>query len=909
MTVLKLAGRLALLHRGITALLGLLVLSVTLLGGALPRVFEDSYERSLRQAVQETRPELLEIAVDAQSVSPGHRPENAAALAARVDALRGALPPALSSLVGEVKYGVSTNRLRLAGHVGHEPRANNYVDLAWNSGAVRRVRYVEGTPPSGVTSGPNPLTERSTPNPYQDPALTIALAKPTITTVEVGLPSDAPELMGLAVGDTIVSAAGLLIKVTGLYEPVDPADPFWSVFPSMAGVYVPDPAANRASFVVTALGSEQVVAALAPLRERMHYRWGFAAVPGAFTIEAAPDAGPALDNFTAAARRMSTPGMPYKVTSHLPKMMDDFLGKLETTQTLMGVLLAGLFAVAFGVVALVAGLLLGRVAASLVAARARAASLGQFAAVGAAVLLLAVVPGALLGFALARLVPGLDTPISLLSAPLLALATVLYGMGRLLLTHRRPLVEQRDDLVARPFTPRRLVADLLVVFLAAVATYIAVTRGVTTAQTASGSDPLLVAAPTAVAVAVALVVLWGYPYLLRLLSFGAARSRRSVLFLAVASAARSRTAATLPALILVPALTLSVYSALTLDSLDAGQRAAAWQRTGADAQVGVGEGVIAPAAIEKVRALPGVREVLPVELREGRLSGGTLSFSYLRMDTAAYAKRLGPAPSVVSSPVAAVNRAAGAANGPSAPVLVTGGLGKARSRPIVLGGAERAPVVVDHVGHLDRFPGTDQLGELLVLPTSVLPEQKVAMRPNRLLVFGAGLRAADLERAVGPAASASTREGDLAAIVSTPLTRTITLAFRLSAVVLALYSLLAVWVSVVAGAAERDRSISFLSTMGMSSGQARAITLGEISPLVVTAAVTGIALGTLFPSLFGGGVNLSGYAGGLPVGYTVTWTTPLALGAGVTLAALLGAVAHVALSGRRKVGVALRGGE
>ncbi|GAA3307646.1 hypothetical protein [Nonomuraea dietziae] len=55
--------------------------------------------------------------------------------------------------------------------------------------------------------------------------------------------------------------------------------------------------------------------------------------------------------------------MPYKVTSQLPKILEDFLGKLGVTQTLMGLLLAGLFAVAFGVVALVVGLLLGRVAA------------------------------------------------------------------------------------------------------------------------------------------------------------------------------------------------------------------------------------------------------------------------------------------------------------------------------------------------------------------------------------------------------------------------------------------------------------------------------------------------------------------------------------------------------------------
>ncbi|MEU4329191.1 FtsX-like permease family protein [Nonomuraea dietziae] len=909
MTILRLAARLALLHRGITTLLALLVLTVTFLGGALPRVFEDSYERSLRQAVQETRPELLEIAVGARSALPSRRPNSAADLDAVTRKLRAAMPQALAPLIGEVTYGVSTNRVRLVGHVGHEPRRNNFVDLAWNSGAAERVRYVRGEAPSAVTTGANPLTARSTPNPYQDSALSIVLAKPTLTTVEAGLPSDVTGQMGIEVGDTIVSGAGVLIKVTGLYEPIDPSDPFWSAYPSMSHVYIPDPAANSAAFVVTGLVGEQGVAVMAGVSAPMHYRWGFAPVPSAFGIEQAPGTASAFDAFTAAARKLSTPVMPYKVTSQLPKILEDFLGKLGVTRTLMGLLLAGLFAVAFGVVALVVGLLLGRVAAGLVAARARAASTSQFAAVAATVILLAVLPGSLLGFALSRLVPGLDTTVSLLSAPLPTLATLLYGMARLLLTHRQPLVEQRDDLVARPFTPRRLVIDLLVVLLAAMAAYLAVTRGVTTAQSASGGDPLLVAAPTAVAVAFALVVLWGYPYLLRLLSFGAARSRTAVLFLAVASAARSRTAATLPALILVPALTLSVYSALTLDALDAGQRAAAWQRTGADAKVGVGEGVISPAAVEKVRALPGVREVLPVELREGRLSGGTLSFSYLRMDTAAYARRLGSAPSVVGAPVAAVNRAATAVKGASVPVLVTGGLGKARSRPIVLEGGESAPVVVDHVGHIERFPGADPLGELLVLPTSVLPEQKVAMRPNGLLVFGDALSAADLERAAGPGASASTREGDLASIVSTPLTRTIKLAFQLTAIVLALYSLLAVWVSVVAGAAERDRSISFLSTMGMSGAQARAITLGEISPLVVMAAVAGIALGTLFPVLFGGGVDLSGYAGGLPVGYTVTWSTPLLLGAGVTLAALLGAVGHVALSGRRKAGVALRAGE
>lgn len=883
MTIVRLGLTLARVHKGAVALLALLMLSVTLLGTTLPRVFEASYQEALKQTIAEQPPADLALAVIRRTAKSEMKFTGAAELETWRTRIESKMAPALRGLLAAPTVGARSTGQQVVDRVGENNVLNNAVDLAWDSGAASRVRYVEGGPP-GVPTSVGGLTQ-----------------------YDIALPSNVVEEMHAGVGTVFVLSGRARAKVTGLYEPVDPKDPFWAAYPSMARARVPNPFANIPSVAVTGLIHQDSVARLAALTGPVEYRWGYPVTPAGASIELAPGLAPAYAAFTADMRKQGNVFAGMRVSSGLPPVMSAFLSRLASTQTLMLVQLTAVGTAAVCILLLVIGLLATRLADSLVAARARAASTGQIVALGGVVLALALMPATALGYGLSRLVPGLDTPVSRF-APLLVVAVSLgYGLARVAAAHRRPLREGRDDVADRPFSPRRLVVDILVVGLAVAAAYLANSRGVGSGSL--GGDPLLVAAPTAVALAAALIVLRGYPYLLRGLSRASARGPRSVTFLALATAARSGAVGTLPALVLVPALTMSVYGTLTLNALADSQNVAAWQQTGAGALVRQ-SAALPKEAVDRVRRVPGVEAVIPAELDTGRLAGGSTTFSMLAVDLEGYDRLIRAASPAVAARVSEMSAATRAGNtGAALPIVATEGFGAAKERLIQWDDKTESPLPLTRVGTIDAFPGVVVQDELVVVPTSAVTRAGLTPAPNQLYVFGTGLDQAALAQAAGPSADVSTRDDAIAAITGAPLTSTIKLAFQIVAVALAAYSLLAVWITVVAGAQERPRNIALLRTLGMTSRQAQAVTVGEIAPLIVLAGVAGLLLGMAFPTLFGGAVDLSGHAGGLPVGYTPTWTVPLLLAAGVTAAALTGAVFQVAVAVRRSAGLVLRAGE
>lgn len=867
MTIVRLGLTLARVHRGTVALLAALMLGVTLLGTVLPRTFESSYQDALKQVIAAEPPANLELAVLRTTARSEVKFGSAADIGKWRATVERAMRPALRGLLGPATYGVRSVGQQV------EARPTHFVDLGWNSGVESRIRYVKGGPPGQGTGE-----------------------------YEVALPANVVAEMNAKVGTVFELSGRARARVTGLYEPVDPADPFWAAYPSMARARVPNPFANVPKVMVTGVIAEAAAGRLATLTGPVEYRWGYPVRAEAATIALAPGLGPAYAAFTADMRKLGNAFAGMRVSSGLPAVMDGFLSRLSSTQTLMSLQLTAVAAAAFCILLLVIGLLSGQLADSLVAARARAASTGQVVALGGVVLAVALLPATAVGYALARLVPGLDTPVSLFGPALIALAAIAYGLVTMGGAHRRPLSEGRDDVAGKAFSPRRLVADLVVVGLAVVAAYLANSRGVS-------SDPLVVAAPTAVALAVALIVLRGYPYVLRGLSRATARGRRSVTFLALATAARAGTVATLPALVLVPALTMSVYGTLTLNALGDSQNVAAWQQTGADALVRA-PGALAKDAAERMRRVPGVEAVVAADLGTGRLAGGSTTFSVLTLDLDAYDQLLKRASPEVARRVSAMGAAVRAGKtGSALPIVATESFGVAQNRLILWDGKNEAPVAVTRTGTIDAFPGVTVQDPLVVIPQQAAAKAGLTPAPNRLYVFGPRADPAALAAAAGPAAQVSTREAAIAAITGAPLTSTIRLAFQIVSIALAVASLLAVWITVVAGAGERSRNIALLRTLGMSSRQARAVTVGEIAPLVVLAGAAGLLLGMGFPTLFGGAVDLSGHAGGLPVGYTLSWTVPLLLAAGVTAAALVGAVVQVTVAVRRSAGSVLRAGE
>jgi putative ABC transport system permease protein len=207
-------------------------------------------------------------------------------------------------------------------------------------------------------------------------------------------------------------------------------------------------------------------------------------------------------------------------------------------------------------------------------------------------------------------------------------------------------------------------------------------------------------------------------------------------------------------------------------------------------------------------------------------------------------------------------------------------------------------------GVIESVPGFSTQGKFLVVPIGV----QVRPAVNTLLIQG-DAALSDLARLV-PSAVVTSQESALRAIQDDPLTSTARWTLVVVTVALAAYALIAVVLSLVIGAAERARAVSFLRTLGLSERQAQRLTVLEILPMIVVTALIGLGLGLGLPAALGPGVDLSSYAGDLPVGdYSLDLFLPSALAAGLAVVAVLGAYAHTAISRRRSLGAVLRVGD
>ncbi|MDA0634940.1 hypothetical protein OUY22_16065, partial [Nonomuraea sp. MCN248] len=448
-----------------------------------------------------------------------------------------------------------------------------------------------------------------------------------------------------------------------------------------------------------------------------------------------------------------------------------------------------------------------------------------------------------------------------------------------------PLHERRDDVTAARPSARRVTLELLVVGLALAGAYLLRTRGAAT----GGLDPFLLLVPLALTLAAALITLRCYPYPLRLLVRATARSRPAVAFLGLTRAARARSSSVLPALILLPALGVSVFASVISGSVSSTQRLAAWQTVGAPIKI-MSDRELTAEEVERVRQVPGVTGMVPAQLADVQVGRTAERAQVLAVDLARWRELMAGAPLAPPAPPAA---------GPGLPVLVSHDLSGRGTFEI----GWQSRLMITTAGVVPAVPGFFTEGKFAVLPFDV------GQRPvvNTLLLSGGADRAA-LERAV-PDARVETQAAALAAIQTDPMTGAVGTTLLVVTVVLGGYAVVAVLITLVMGAADRAGTLSLLRTLGLSDRQARRLTVLEVLPLILLAAPAGLGLGLGLPAALGPGIDLSAYAGGLPVGgYDLDLTIPALLAAGLTAVAVLGAYAHAAISGRRDVSAVLRVG-
>lgn len=263
---------------------------------------------------------------------------------------------------------------------------------------------------------------------------------------------------------------------------------------------------------------------------------------------------------------------------------------------------------------------------------------------------------------------------------------------------------------------------------------------------------------------------------------------------------------------------MSVFAAVVSDGIASTQRLAAWQQVGAPVRVST-ESEIPADAIERVRRLAGVEQVVPAQTGRVQVGYGAERAEAIAVDVAQWRAILGDAP--VGLPAL------------SDGVLVSPEL---RGRgTLEIGWQSRLKLATR--GVIESVPGFFTTGKFVVVPIGV------QLRPavNTLLIKG-DVSLPELARLV-PSARVVSQESAMAAIQDDPLTSTVRSTLVVVTVALAAYALVAVVLSLVVGAAERARTVSFLRTLGLSERQAQRLTVLEILPMILVTALVGLGLG------------------------------------------------------------------
>ncbi|WP_168221078.1 FtsX-like permease family protein [Actinomadura sp. WMMA1423] len=760
---------------------------------------------------------------------------------------REMMPRSLREVTAEPEASVTSPAAAVEGEFSR-PRV---LYLGWDPGAEQRVRPVSGDFPynkAGETTGD----------------LKVMVAKAYA------------DQLGYKTGDRI-ELGGRTVRLTGLYQPVNAADPFWGTRARMLRPtleYVPVPPMGTLEVDAgTALIDPSGYARLT--RDpglKLNYDWRFPVRDGAVGAAQGRAMAHDLDAFRAAVKGRADI-FPCEVSTPLDIQLKEFERRLHAAQSVVGLAFGGLVAVAAGLLLLAAGLLGERLRPVLGVMRARGASLRQLAVPACGLTALAAVPSALLGYGAGRLLDAGPPQTASLYAIGLLVAAVLGVSAAMVLRERGgglgSVTDRRDDLVAVRPSRRRLVLDGLLVALAVIGVVLLRERG-----TSAGTDPLVAAVPALLGAALGVLVLRAYPYLLRAAGPLLRRRTGAVAFIGLARASRQNLVGALPLAVLLLAATIAGFTSTVDTGLRAGQERASWAETGGEARVE--SGALDEAGLRRVRAVRGVTGAVRVRVIT-RVSSATdpAPVTVVGVDLDAY-RRLAPdvpgipetRTGVLVSPLAARTLGSGT---------------------VTLGRAGMDPVTIKPSVQIARFPGQEKNSAFVIVPYRAVAASTGF--PSHVFVAGDGIDARAL-RAAAPGSRVVLRRQVLHDLTGQPLVPVVHETFRDSALAGGVLGLLAVLLMLVVGARARGRTIAHLRALGLSRRQSRGLALVELAPVLLCAVGAGWVLGLLLPEITGPVVDLRPYTGG----FAVTAHGPGA-------AALLGLLAALLLAAAAAIAV------
>jgi putative ABC transport system permease protein len=493
-------------------------------------------------------------------------------------------------------------------------------------------------------------------------------------------------------------------------------------------------------------------------------------------------------------------------------------------------------------------------------AAARGASTGQLRGILGLEGLVIGVPAAVLGGIVGTLVVAADAgPGGWLLVAAFALTPAILLVAAA--PAHSPLRRARADLGGAGGSRLRWIVELVVVLLAAAAVVLLLRRGLATSAAETGVDPLLAAVPLLLALVACIVVHRLDPIpLARLLRATAARSGL-VPFLGSARALRDPSAGLVPVLAVVVGVSVAVFSAVLLGTVQSGVDRAAAQQVGADAAV---SGM--PLTLEQLdefRAVAGVDAIAPVYSTRGAdlsLDGRQRSTTLIVVDAAEMRAVQAGRADATSLPAALGD----APDDDGVPVLLSGivdGLVEQADTAQLDGEAFRVLGMAD-----GRTAYSPRANWVLMDKANAEPFTDTLVPRTVLVRFEPGADAHAVTTALASIAGEGTTvvtPDDLADELSGRATAQGLVVGLVAAIVLAsLLTALAIVLTLVVGRPARERLLPLLATLGLGRRGEQALVAWEVGPVAVVAVVVGAALGVVLPVVVLQGVDLRAFTGG-----------------------------------------------
>jgi putative ABC transport system permease protein len=754
----------------------------------------------------------------------------------------------------------------------------------WYGLSANPAEVSSGAAPAAVLEGVQPKLEVLYRNSLTSNASLVAGsyaagAEPAGTLAVAVTPQTAARF-GLRPGSrlALVSPTGAItLAVTGIVRQQAVGSTFWAQDPLASQPSLVTPGAGKPYWAGGVFADPGQLGAMqtAFRNPGLEMNWEFPLSLASLNADQAQRLADALNRATTVTLGLTGPLEPaadnLNVTSPLIGDLAVFLGTQAGIETVLLLLSVSLIVIAAAVILLAARMLVVRRGEELAMLRARGGSLGQVttlmlrgalvaavpAAAAGAAIALAVIPGDAAAAGLGWLLAGITVAVALAGPPLIAAWD-----------YRRPAPAANPARILSAETgPRRRAWRRPVAEVTACAACVAglvVLRG--QGVPAGGQvNPLLMLAPVLVAIPVVLIMLRLYPLAVRGLLRLSARGTGATGFVALSAAARSSLTGVLPAFALVLALSLATFAGMVSAGIARGETAAAWHTAGADVQIQPGptDGPVTPGELRSIAAVRGVTHATAVWTTTWVTPFGQ-PVTVVAVDPASYAAVTATTP---YPPLALARLSGGAralAAGGAVPVLASPAaaalLGHGATQLATLTPA--GPFSVRVAGVVSSTPALPAGGTFVVMPQLTLPGPAGQPAPNLVLASGSAIDDSRLTALVNrliPDSTITYRSAVLNSLTNSPLPHGAALIVAFTLAEAAVLGLLIVILGLALGSAERERTLARLTVMGHERDTS--LVMAEAMPAVLTAVVAGAICAVALPRLIGSSIDLSGFTG------------------------------------------------